>query len=167
VAKGLGYIHSCDVIHGDLKGVRGTTYSLTLANIPVDATGNARIVDFGLATVARDINLLVSNTDRRGIAAQYAAPEILRNNGCYSKESDVFSFGMVTIEVFTGKIPFSDLSIAAAATSINTGKRPKRPSHPSLIDDLWALTQHCWKEEPQDRPQMDEVIKPLSVFLFS
>ncbi|KAF9647906.1 kinase-like protein, partial [Thelephora ganbajun] len=90
------------------------------------------------------------------------APEILKGDGRHSKESDIFSFGMVMIEVFTGNVPFSNLATATAVTSIVFGKRPKRPSHPSLTDRLWALTQHCWKEKPQDRPQMGQVIKRLS-----
>ncbi|KAF9643100.1 kinase-like protein, partial [Thelephora ganbajun] len=133
-----------------------------LANILVDATGNARIVDFGLATVARDINPHISNTGGQGNTPRYTASETLKS-GHHSKESDVFSFGMVMIEVFTGNVPFSDLTTATAAiTSIVFGRRPERPSHPSLTDDLWALTQHCWKEKPQDRPQMDQVIKRLA-----
>ncbi|KAF9647918.1 kinase-like protein, partial [Thelephora ganbajun] len=157
VAKGLDYLHSCNVVYGDLKG----------ANILVDATGNARIVDFGHANIAGDIISFVSNTNEQVNTPRYPAPEILGDGGRCSKESDVFSFGMVMIEVFTGKVPFSNLPTTATTTSIATGVRPKRPSHPSLTDHLWALTRHCWEERPQDRPQMDEVIKRLSVFLFS
>ncbi|KAF9643102.1 kinase-like protein [Thelephora ganbajun] len=152
IAKGLDYLHSCDVIYGDLRG----------ANILVDATGNARIVDFGHATIARDTIPPVSNTNGQVSTPRYPAPEILGDGGRCSKESDVFSFGMVMVEVFTGKIPFSNLSTAAAITSITTGDRPKRPTHPSLTDHLWALTQHCWREKPQDRPHMNELIKRLS-----
>ena len=66
-------------------------------NILIDATGNAQIVDFALSTVARDSpeNTPVEqhNTPR------YTAPEILKDGAPHSKESDVFSFGMVVIEV--------------------------------------------------------------------
>ena len=106
IAEGLGYLHSCNVIHGDLKGVRTgvrflalTLMVTTQANILVDAAGNARIVDFGLATVARDSKSLTSTTDEQGITARYTAPEILKGLGCHSKESDVFAFGMVITEV--------------------------------------------------------------------
>jgi len=50
------------------------------------------------------------------------------------------------------------------------GKRPQRPTHPDLTNSLWDLTQRCWKEGPQDRPEMGEVIgelKRLSVSLSS
>ena len=62
-------------------------------------TGNARIADFGLATVARDSNSLVSTPEELCHTPRWTAPEILRGIGPHSKESDVFSFGMVMIEV--------------------------------------------------------------------
>ena len=68
-------------------------------NILVGATGNARIVDFGLAVVARDSNSLVSTAEDQGTTARYTAPEILKGVGSHTKESDVFAFGMVVIEV--------------------------------------------------------------------
>ena len=61
--------------------------------------GNARIVDFGLATVARDTNSLDSTSADRGITARYTSPEILIEGKHHSRESDVFAFGMVMIEV--------------------------------------------------------------------
>ena len=56
-------------------------------------------MDFGLAAIARDTDSLVSTTDDRGITARYTSPEILNQTGRHSMESDVFSFGMVMIEV--------------------------------------------------------------------
>ncbi|KAF9789176.1 kinase-like domain-containing protein [Thelephora terrestris] len=153
VAKGLGYLHSRNVIHGDLKG----------ANILIDANDNPRIVDFGLATVARDSDSLASTSGQMGTTARFTAPEILKGLGRPSKASDVFAFGMVVIEAFTGRVPFSGCIGFKAMTNILAGIHPERPIHPGLTDQLWTLTQQCWEEEPYDRPSIDSVIEQLSV----
>ena len=56
-------------------------------------------MDFGLATVARDTNSLDSTSDERGITARFTSPEVLKGVSRHSRESDVFAFGMVMIEV--------------------------------------------------------------------
>ena len=64
----------------------------------MDGTGNARIVDFGLASVVRDPSSVVSTSDV-GHTPRWTAPEILRHGTPASTESDVFSFAMVIYEV--------------------------------------------------------------------
>ena len=68
-------------------------------NILVDAAGHVRITDFGLATVTQNLDSIRSGSDDHGHTARWTAPEILSENGTYSKEADVFSFAMVMIEV--------------------------------------------------------------------
>ena len=55
-------------------------------------------MDFGLAAVARDSNSLLSTPSEHGSTARWAAPEVLRG-ASPSEKSDVFSFGMVMMEV--------------------------------------------------------------------
>ena len=106
VAEGLRFLHSRNIVHGDLKGVRDCfkhCFNIVLThlqpNILVDATGRARITDFGLATVTRNLDSIRSASDYQGHTARWTAPEILTEEGTYSKEADVFSFSMVMIEV--------------------------------------------------------------------
>jgi serine/threonine protein kinase len=107
VAKGLCYLHSCNVIHGDLKGVRSskphftTVLILDQPNILVDDSGHARIADFGLATVTRNLDSTRSASRQHGHTVRWTAPEVL-SEGTYSKEADIFSFAMVMIEVHHG-----------------------------------------------------------------
>ena len=65
-------------------------------------TGSARITDFGLAMVSHDLNSMQNASDECGEGVRWIAPEILDGRGTYSKEADVFSFAMVTIEVRYG-----------------------------------------------------------------
>ena len=65
----------------------------------MDASGNARITDFGLAIVTQDLDSLRGGSGECGDGTRWIAPEILKDRGTYSKEADVFSFAMVTIEV--------------------------------------------------------------------
>jgi serine/threonine protein kinase len=102
---GLRYLHSCYVIHGSLKGVRGRSYFTFTAilmpgqsSILVDAAGHARITDFGFVTVAQNPDSARCTQPQRGHTVRWAAPEIL-NEGPHSKEADIFSFAMVMIEV--------------------------------------------------------------------
>lgn len=70
-------------------------------NILVDASGNARITDFGLASVARDPSSVASNSPDSGYTVRWTAPEIFHGPTTASKEADVFSFAMVVFEVRT------------------------------------------------------------------
>ena len=102
-ADGLHYLHSRNVVHGDLKGVRDnskpyyTVLTPSQPNVLVDADGHARITDFGLAMITQDS--VRSAFGDQGHTARWTAPEILNEEGTYSKEADVFSFAMVMIEV--------------------------------------------------------------------
>ena len=100
VASGLYYLHSRDVIHGDLKGVRDYSRSrfivvliLGQSNVVVDADGYARIADFRLATVGPGVD-----SEQTAETGQWPAPEILEGEPT-SKATDIFSFAMVMIEV--------------------------------------------------------------------
>ena len=65
------------------------------SDILVDTSGNARIADFSCARTARD-----RNADGTLIRAfSWTAPEIFLDDSQVTKESDIFSFGMVIIEV--------------------------------------------------------------------
>jgi len=153
VAEGLEYLHSCHVIHGDLKG----------PNVLVDESGNARITDFGLTTIARNphSNRTTLDEDRDRYTTRWCAPELLFSGQAVSEKSDIFSFGMIIIEVFTGKIPFCKFGAPAVIARITAGKIPDRPNHPRFTDDLWELTQRCLEGAPSDRPTAGEVLATL------
>ena len=68
-------------------------------NVLVDAAGRARITDFGLATVTQNLDSVGSASADYGHTARWTAPEILNEQGTYSREADIFSFAMVMIEV--------------------------------------------------------------------
>jgi len=149
-------------------------------NILVDNSGRARIADFGLATVTQNLDSMQSASRQHGHSVRWAAPEILSEKGAHSKEADVFAFSMVMIEVgcsigcrisaychfvliqaFTGAIPFSSCTPPMAMLAIMQGKRPPRPTHPALTEELWEVMQHCWATEPNLRPPVSDALKIL------
>ena len=108
VAKGLDYLHSRNVIHGVIKGVRDHPKSHFVRalipgqrNILVDAEGRARIMGFRFAKVTpnEDSGQTVSN--QHVGSKQWSAPEVLED-GEMSQKSDIFSFAMVMIEARHG-----------------------------------------------------------------
>ena len=115
IADGLSYLHSHNVVHGDLKGVSNfskTHLTIVLTsgqpNILVDDSGCPRITDFGLVVVAQNQD---SIWDTRGDPRQtvrWTAPEILSKKRTFSEEADVFSFAMVMVEVRCRYSPWLD-----------------------------------------------------------
>ena len=106
VVKGLCHLHSCNVIHGDLKGVCErcksrftTTLTLGQPNILVDDCGNARIADFGFTTVTQNSDSMGTASCHHGNTPRWTAPEVLKGEP-YTKEADIFAFAMVMIEVY-------------------------------------------------------------------
>ena len=186
VVDGLHYLHSNNVIHGDLRGVRDRSKSSSTivltpgqSNILVDAIGRARITDFDLGIVTQNLDTIQGAWVNQGHTARWTAPEILNGEGTYSKQADVFSFAMVMIEVgydpppmcrastytlikvFTGAAPFNNRLTVAAMPAIMAAERPPRPTHIAFTDSLWSLTQGCWDQDPHLRPEVSEVSKVL------
>ncbi|KAL9662890.1 hypothetical protein QQ045_027725 [Rhodiola kirilowii] len=105
IASGLLYLHEeweqC-VVHRDIKS----------SNIMLDSNFNVKVGDFGLARLM-DHELGPQTTGLAGTIG-YMAPEYI-NTGRASKESDVFSFGIVALEIATGQRAVDmrgDISIA-------------------------------------------------------
>ena len=96
------------MVHGDIKGVRNHSdahLSIVLtpgqSNILVDDSGCPRITDFGSTIVAPDgdQDSLPTTEPDHDHTGRWTAPEILMEEGTRSKETDVFSFAMVMVEV--------------------------------------------------------------------
>jgi len=113
VADGLHYLHSRNVIHGDLRGVSDSILhsrfcrsqilisTNSKANILIDKDGHARLTDFGLTSIIRgEYSVCSPQESGEASTTTWAAPEILRG-GPATKEGDVFTFAMVAVEVRT------------------------------------------------------------------
>ncbi|KDQ07856.1 hypothetical protein BOTBODRAFT_95678, partial [Botryobasidium botryosum FD-172 SS1] len=125
IANGVNYLHTFKpkpVIHGDLRG----------PNILISLSGNARIADFGLSELK--VDAYDTNYSTPFVVAghpRWKAPELVRaENGADARRNtttDVFAFGRVMLELFTGKIPFSDLDEAMVIVKVWGGELPQRP----------------------------------------
>jgi serine/threonine protein kinase len=130
--------HAQGVLHRDLKP----------ANIMIDARGELRVTDFGLAAIAAQLQ---GDEIRHGTPA-YMAPEQLTGTEV-SAQSDLYAVGLILYEMFTGKLPLQADSIV----EITRLRQETRASNPStLIGDLDKAVERailrCLEPDPKMRP---------------
>ncbi|TFK52966.1 kinase-like protein [Heliocybe sulcata] len=156
VATGLEYLHSQGIVHGDLKG----------SNILVDDEGHARVTDFGLSTF---VDTHVTDPLEGSGSIQWMAPELIFGfDGAppvRTKKADVYSFACTVWEMYTLQPPFPETQRKFAVIErLMKLERPPLPTKDTYAGramdaNLWQIVQQCWAEDPQERPDMQEVIR--------
>lgn len=166
IAQALNYLHhECSpcIVH----------QNVTSRNVLIDDNMDAKLTDIGLLQFARTCRskVVVASLVRSG----YAAPEFAQP-GSMSEKIDVYSFGVMLLELLTGRKPADFLQKPEANTLPDwTRERIENSQAVSLIDShvkatcessdrlhqvLWTALQ-CTVATPLHRPTMKEVVKAL------
>jgi serine/threonine protein kinase len=127
IAKGLRAFHRKEMLHQDIRP----------DNIMIDATGTVKIIDFG-STKITGVAEAAPAENRNDILGtqQYTAPEYFLGEPASSR-SDLFSLGVITYQMLTGKLPYG-AQIARARTRAQFGRLVYTPaSHGSRDIPEW------------------------------
>ncbi|KAJ6486741.1 kinase-like domain-containing protein, partial [Mycena sanguinolenta] len=148
IAQGLDYLHSMDVVHGDLRGT----------NILISDDRNACLSDFGLATSIDSTTAGVTSSSNRAGSVRWFAPELIDPTKfecpkfVRTKASDVYAYACVCLELYTRNPPFSHLREIAASLRVIQGERPEQP--PAMPAALWQLVTAAWAQDFLARPSV-------------
>ncbi|XP_074324840.1 LEAF RUST 10 DISEASE-RESISTANCE LOCUS RECEPTOR-LIKE PROTEIN KINASE-like 2.1 isoform X1 [Apium graveolens] len=169
IARGLEYLHrGCNtrILHFDIKP----------HNILLDAGFCPKISDFGLAKLCLGEESIISMQDMRGTPG-YIAPEVFsRNFGGVSHKSDVYSYGMMILEMVGAKTNISEevnscgsekyfpdwiydqleLNVDEVGQDDTLNARENGCTRKMMIVGLWCIQTH-----PLNRPSMKRVLEML------
>ncbi|GBC23642.2 kinase-like domain-containing protein [Rhizophagus irregularis DAOM 181602=DAOM 197198] len=154
ICLALDCIHSHNIIHSDLHS-GNILYSFKKKS-------DISISDFVYCKPVNEIN---SDKMRVYGIMSYMAPEILRYER-YTQASDVYSFGIIINEIFSGIQPFHDQSNDfTLALDICHGIRPKIGDE--TPEPLKKLIQKCWDTIPENRPNTNQIYSMLRDFMYT
>ncbi|XP_045794736.1 receptor-like kinase TMK4 [Trifolium pratense] len=167
IARGLEYLHEgciSRILHLDIKP----------QNILLDEDFCPKISDFGLAKICQRNNSIVSMLGTRGTIG-YIAPEVFsRTFGQVSHKSDVYSYGMLILEMIGGRKNYDTGSSCTSEMyfpdwiykdleqgNILEGCLSNSEEENDMVKKITMVSLWCIQTNPSDRPSMSRVIEML------
>ena len=143
VLTALEYSHRAGVIHRDIKP----------GNIMVTASGQVKVMDFGIARAISDSQATIAETSAIVGTAQYFSPEQARGEPVDAR-TDLYSTGVVFFELLTGRAPFrGDNPVAVAYQHVNSDAVPPSSINPAVSPALDAVVLRSLAKDRFERYQ--------------
>ncbi|KAB1213098.1 Serine/threonine-protein kinase HT1 [Morella rubra] len=146
VSTGLSYLHSLNIVHRNIKP----------ENLLLDKAHRVKISEFGVARIADTYPSHMTQLDE---TSNYTAPEVL-SRAPYNRKCDVYSFGICLWEIYCCDWPYPnhvDWQLREAVVQQNL--RPEIPE--CCPSSLANVMTRCWDANPDNRPEMQEVLSLL------
>lgn len=135
----LRHAHENGVVHRDVKP----------QNIMMLPSGQLKMMDFGIARIARAENQLIAGKAMGSV--HYISPEQAKNDLTDAK-SDIYSVGVMMYEMLSGRLPFeSDNVVEVAIKQISDKPTPLAQVAPDVPHALVEITEHAMAKQPQER----------------
>lgn len=147
VACGMQYLSDKMFVHRDLAA----------RNVLLDASGTPKVSDFGLSRELESEDYYRSSSDGNTVLPlRWTAPEAVQGHK-FSEKSDVWSFGVTCVEVFTrGETPYRGWLNTYVIEKINEGYRMECPERcPAGVYSSMILP--CFEQDPRERPTFTEL----------
>jgi len=139
VASGLSKAHQKGILHRDIKP----------GNILLGDDGQAKLADFGLATLAGQTKITKTGTTVGTVA--YMSPEHARGEKV-DASSDVFSLGVVFYELLAGQTPFpGDHEAAVLYGIMHSEPQPLATSRGDIPEGLQRIVDTCLRKDASER----------------
>lgn len=139
ILSAVALAHKHNVIHRDLKP----------QNILMDKKGNIKIVDFGIAIALNQSTMTQTNTAMGSV--HYMSPEQARGSMA-TKQSDIYSLGIILYKLLTGTVPFTGENAVAVALKHFQEKTPSlRDKNPNVPQALENVVFKATAKDPRDR----------------
>lgn len=148
VAAALDYAHSQGLIHRDIKP---SNVILDTRSISPDKQFRAVLTDFGIAKVLAENTLTLGDSVVGTL--DYIAPEQIVSAREVDHRADIYSLGIMTYQMLTGRIPFEENGVAALLMA-HLQKQPADPRlHvPELPERTTKAVLRALEKEPSARP---------------
>lgn len=139
ILSAVALAHKHNVIHRDLKP----------QNILMDKIGNIKIADFGIAVALNQSSVTQTNSVMGSV--HYMSPEQTRG-GLVTKQSDIYSLGIILYELITGTVPFNgDTPVSIALKHAQEPIPSIRKKDQSVPQALENVVLKATAKDPRDR----------------